>query len=112
MDCLSPSLSVYDAEQIARSHHERWGGGGYPDGLAGEDIPEPARIVAVIDVYDALVNKRVYREALPEEQALELMSTDREKQFDPEVFDCFQGSLPVLREIREETTSSVSGLAP
>ncbi len=61
------------AREIALDHHERWDGRGYPHGLAGEDIPEGARIVAIVDVYDALTHDRVYRPAMPEEQALSIL---------------------------------------
>ena len=61
----SPVLQL--AEQIALSHHERWDGTGYPQGLAGEAIPEAARIVSIVDVYDALTHDRVYRPAFAEE---------------------------------------------
>jgi hypothetical protein len=61
------------AREIALDHHERWDGRGYPHGLAGEDVPEGARIVAIVDVYDALTHDRVYRPAMPEEQALSIL---------------------------------------
>lgn len=77
------------ASSIAKSHHEKWDGSGYPEGLRGEDIPEAAMIVAVADVYDALVNDRVYRTALPEEKAIEIMRNGRDAHFSPIVFDCF-----------------------
>jgi putative two-component system response regulator len=90
------------AHAIALSHHEKWDGTGYPKGLAGRDIPEPARICAVLDVYDALIHKRVYRQALPEEEALAIMTADRGYHFDPEIFDCFISVLPGLRMIWAE----------
>lgn len=87
------------AEEIARAHHERWDGNGYPDGLAGEEIPESARIVAVIDAYDALTSDRPYRAAHSEEEALERMERDRGSHFDPRVFDAFLQALPEIRRI-------------
>jgi putative two-component system response regulator len=87
------------AQAIALSHHEKWDGSGYPYGLAGADIPEPARICAVLDVYDALIHKRIYRDALPEEEALTIMTEGRGSHFDPEIFDCFMTVLPKLRTI-------------
>jgi len=90
------------AHSIALSHHEKWDGSGYPHGLAGEDIPEAARICAVLDVYDALVHKRIYRPAMSEEEALSIMSETRGSHFDPRIFDCFMRVLPDLRRIRAE----------
>jgi len=92
------------AAEIALSHHERWDGGGYPNGLAGPRIPLVARIAAIADVYDALISPRVYRPALPEEKALEIIRAERGKHFDPAVVDCFLECLPALRHIREVVT--------
>ena len=75
------------AETIARSHHERWDGNGYPEGLAGEAIPLPARIVAVADVYDALVNERPYKRAWTAEEALAEIVSKAGSMFDPVVVD-------------------------
>lgn len=77
------------AIEIAYSHHERWDGTGYPEGMAGEDIPFSARIMAVADVYDALVCKRVYKPAMNHLAAVELIREGRDKHFDPDVIDCF-----------------------
>ncbi len=88
------------ARQIALTHHERWDGGGYPTGLSGEEIPEEGRIVAVADVYDALVHSRIYRPAMSEHQALEIMQRARGRQFDPSIFDTFVDVLPDLRDVR------------
>ena len=90
------------AKDVALSHHERWDGSGYPHGLAGEAIPESARIVAVADVCDALVTKRVYRPALPEDEALDIMKNREGGHFDPVVFECFLDVLPEFRRIRTE----------
>jgi len=89
------------AREIALTHHERWDWAGYPEGLSGEEIPEAGRIVAVADVYDALVHTRIYRPALPEDQALHIMHRARGRQFDPEVFDTFVDVLPELRAVRQ-----------
>jgi len=86
--------------EIALTHHERWDGSGYPTGLSRDEIPEAGRIVAVADVYDALVHTRIYRPALPEEQALQIMRRARGRHFDPDIFDTFLEVLPELREIR------------
>jgi len=87
-----------------RSHHEWWDGSGYPDGLAGEGIPLPARIVSVVDVWDALSTARPYKPALPQERVLGILEKGRGAQFDPEVLDCF---LRVLDEQGEEMLALV-----
>ena len=77
------------ARQIARSHHENWDGSGYPDHLAGDAIPLPARIVHLVDVFDALSSDRVYKSAWPVEQAAHAIQSDAGKQFDPELIGAF-----------------------
>jgi putative two-component system response regulator len=77
------------AQQIALTHHERWDGQGYPNGLAGDHIPLPGRIVAVADVFDALTHDRVYKEAWPAEEALHEIQTQAGRQFDPDVVEAF-----------------------
>lgn len=79
------------AGMIARWHHERWDGTGYPDRLAGETIPLPARIMAVADVYDALITPRIYKPALPHAEAVEIIRAGRGSQFDPILIDVFEG---------------------
>jgi putative two-component system response regulator len=81
------------AAEIALSHHERFDGNGYPEGLTGEDIPLEARIVALVDVYDALTSDRCYRPAYTEDEALEIMRAGRAMQFDPELYDLFERAL-------------------
>jgi putative two-component system response regulator len=87
------------AHDIALYHHEWWDGNGYPYGLAGEDIPQAARIVALVDVYDALSHDRFYRKASPEEEVLKIMKEGRETQFDPYLYDLFLDILPNFKEI-------------
>jgi putative two-component system response regulator len=77
------------AKEIALSHQEKWDGSGYPQGLAGKAIPLSARLMAVADVYDALISKRVYKEAFSHETAIDIMTEGRGTHFDPEVFDAF-----------------------
>ncbi|MFT5697482.1 MAG: PAS domain S-box-containing protein [Desulforhopalus sp.] len=77
------------AKKIARHHHERWDGKGYPDGLSGEDIPFAARVVSLADVYDALTSTRVYKAAYNHEEAKELILKERGGQFDPTIVDAF-----------------------
>ncbi|WP_456830488.1 HD domain-containing phosphohydrolase [Deinococcus sp. UYEF24] len=83
-----PSLSDGVLE-VVRSHHERWDGGGYPDGLVGEAIPLLARIFSVGDVYDALVNRRAYKQAWSRQEARAELAAQRGKQFDPAAIDAF-----------------------
>ena len=77
-----------DVRAIIRNHHERWDGQGYPDGLAGEDIPFAARILCVADVYDALTTARSYRDSLPHNRAAQVMRESR-GQFDPHLLETF-----------------------
>lgn len=74
---------------IARSHHEKFDGSGYPDGLKGEDIPLAARIAAIADVYDALINKRIYKDAFPPEMTRDIIKKGRGTEFDPVIVDAF-----------------------
>ena len=75
--------------QIAYSHHERWDGTGYPDGLAGEEMPLAARIMALADVYDALTSARTYKNAFSHEVARSIIVEGRGTQFDPDVVAAF-----------------------
>src|SRR3954468_3595326 len=77
------------AEAVARTHHERWDGGGYPTGLSGEEIPLAGRIAAICDVYDALMSPRPYKDAWPQADALAEIASQRGRQFDPELVDAF-----------------------
>jgi putative two-component system response regulator len=91
------------AKNIALSHHEKWDGRGYPAGLREEAIPLAARIVAIADVYDALMSDRVYRKAMPEDKALSIMQEGRGSHFDPVVFDCFMDIRQRFLEIMQST---------
>lgn len=77
------------AKEIAYSHQEKWDGSGYPEGLAGEDIPLSARLMAVADVYDALISKRVYKPAFSHEKAISIITEGRGSHFEPTMVDCF-----------------------
>ena len=77
------------AKEIAHWHHEKWDGSGYPDGLAGDDIPISARLMAVADVFDALISTRVYKSAMPFAEAREIIAAGSSKHFDPDVVDAF-----------------------
>ena len=85
---------------IAMYHHERWDGTGYPTGLAGEDIPLAARIMAVADVFDALYEERVYKPPIrPIERILQIMMEGRGTQFDPVIIDVFMEMMPEIKEM-------------
>ena len=71
----------------ARSHHEKYGGGGYPDGIKGEEIPEQARIIAVADAYDAMTSYRSYRDPMPQEKVRSEIEKGKGTQFDPQFAD-------------------------
>ena len=91
--------------EIARSHHERWDGSGYPDGLAGPDIPLPARIMALADVYDALRSRRHYKEPFPHEMAVDIIRSEDGSHFDPAVTAAFLAC-------EKEFEKTWAGLAP
>jgi len=83
----SPLLVL--AKEMALSHHEKWNGKGYPQGLCGKAIPLSARIVALADVYDALISSKVYKPGISHEEAVQVIFTERESHFDPDVVDAF-----------------------
>ena len=87
------------ARQIALSHHERWDGAGYPQGLAGEQIPLAARIMAVADVFDALISPRVYKRALGTDEAYRIVVADSGTRFDPEIVRAFRSAFDRLLAI-------------
>ncbi len=86
---------------IALSHHEKWDGSGYPNGLSGEDIPLYGRICAVADVFDALTTVRPYKEAFSVEKTLDIMKEGRGSHFEPKVFDLFMENMDAVLEIKE-----------
>lgn len=90
------------ARNMAMSHHEKWDGTGYPQGLKGEEIPLSARVMAVADVFDALVSKRAYKKSFSIEQATDMIIEGKGKQFDPKVVDAFIASLEEFREVAED----------
>ena len=94
------------AREIARSHHERWDGSGYPDGLSGASVPLAARIVSVADVYDALTSERPYKTAWPHRRALEEMARLKGKFFDPEILEAFFDQVIADQDDFEERKAS------
>lgn len=89
------------AREIALSHHEKWDGSGYPNGLAGEDIPMSGRIAALADVFDALTSQRPYKKAWPVEDAVQLIKDNSGKHFDPQLVEVFLQKLPEIQAICE-----------
>ena len=89
------------AKEIARWHHEKWDGSGYPDGLAGEAIPLSARLMALADVFDALITQRVYKPAMSYSAARDIIVAGRGKHFDPAVVDAFLSSFDIFASIAE-----------
>ena len=94
------------AEQIAISHHEKWDGTGYPLGLAGEDIPLVGRIVGIADVFDALTSQRPYRGPYSIEAAIDIITKDRGRHFDPRVADVFLENIDEVLKEKEEVNST------
>ena len=89
------------ANDICHFHHERWDGNGYPTGLKGEDIPLSARIISVVDVYDALVSPRCYKSAYPHDVSLGIITEGRGTQFDPNIVDILPDIAALFKSIEE-----------
>ncbi|WP_117194116.1 HD-GYP domain-containing protein [Rhizobium terrae] len=100
MGSTTPFLSL--AKEIAHTHHEKWNGTGYPRGLSGEDIPIGGRIMAIADVYDALVSERIYKPAMPHQQAVEIILKEAGQHFDPGLVDVFAKIAPRFEEIHRD----------
>jgi two-component system response regulator RpfG len=98
----SPSRYLQMGAVIALGHHERFDGSGYPQGLAGENIPLPARIVAVADVFDALTSKRPYKEAWTFQEALNHIQSESGKHFDPACVHAFERRIDAVAAIIRE----------
>ncbi|WP_051278861.1 HD-GYP domain-containing protein [Chitinilyticum aquatile] len=94
------------AKEIARSHHEKWNGSGYPDKLAGDAIPLSARLMALADVFDALISRRVYKPALSYDEARSIITAGRGSHFDPDIADAFLANfadfVAIAEQYREE----------
>jgi putative two-component system response regulator len=89
------------AREIAQSHHEKWDGSGYPEGLSGDAIPISARLMALADVYDALISRRVYKEPMPHENAVEFILAGKAAHFDPDIVDAFLAIVDEFRAIAD-----------
>lgn len=99
MSLVSDSGYLKEAKNLAAYHHERWDGSGYPSGKSGEDIPLSARIMAVADVFDALVSKRSYKEPFSFEKAMSIIEEGAGTQFDPDIAKIFVESAEEVRQI-------------
>jgi len=99
------------AKEIAYSHQEKWDGSGYPQGLAGDDIPISARLMAVADVYDALISRRVYKAGMPHGQAVEIIRQGRGTHFDPDICDAFLDCLDQFQTIAERFADTDQDMA-
>ena len=106
---LQPPM-LRTAKEIVLSHQEKWDGSGYPQGLKGAAIPMSARLMAVADVYDALISQRVYKAALPHDRAVQIVFQGRGSHFDPDMVDAFIGIQDEFQAIAERFADSDSNL--
>jgi putative two-component system response regulator len=98
------------AKEIAMSHQEKWDGSGYPQGLAGDDIPMSARLMAVADVYDALISERIYKSAIPHDRAVQIIFQGRGAHFDPDMVDAFIEIQPEIQAIAQRFSDTESSM--
>ncbi len=98
------------AREIAYCHHEKWDGTGYPQGLCAEQIPLSARLMAVVDVYDALTTRRIYKDAILHEEAVSIIKRDANKHFDPDVVEAFLRIEEKFQEIKSKYADNTEGL--
>lgn len=110
IDTLPNSQYLYEAKRIAGSHHEKWDGSGYPEGLSGEEIPLSARIMAVADVFDALISVRVYKKAFSYDDAMNIIEKDAGSHFDPLVADAFLQAADEVKRVSDEFASRYNQL--
>ncbi len=102
MNDLEDAEFLRVASEFAISHHEKWDGSGYPNGLVGEDIPISGRLMAIVDVYDAIISKRPYKDAYTHTVACDIIHKDSGKHFDPELVKVFLNIAHVFKQISEE----------
>ncbi len=98
---LADNFLVF-AKEIAYSHQEKWDGSGYPEGLAGEDIPISARLMAIADVYDALISKRVYKPSFTHDDAVRIILEGKGSHFDPDMVEAFEKVVEQFYEVAEQ----------
>lgn len=104
-DAVSDPGYLKEAQNLATYHHEKWNGRGYPYGLSGEDIPLSARVMAVADVFDALVSKRSYKEGFPVDKAFAIIEEGSGSHFDPDIVKAFMNASDQVRAVAEEYNS-------
>ena len=109
-DVKSSFLTI--AKEIAYTHHEKWDGSGYPQGLAGDAIPISGRLMALADVYDALVSKRIYKDAFPHAKVVEIVKGESGGHFDPDIVDAFVDLEDVFRNIVENVNNTRDAAVP
>ena len=102
LDEEDPSALMEMAKAVAVTHHEKWNGSGYPNGLKAKDIPLVGRIIAIADVFDALTSQRPYKPAWTIERTVELIQSESGKHFDPELVECFIENLNEFIAIKEQ----------
>jgi len=93
-------------EEVAISHHEKWNGQGYPQGLSRDNIPLSGRIVGLADVFDALISKRPYKDPFPVDQTIDIIKKERGEHFDPRVVDVFLENIDEVLKIKEEVNTT------
>ena len=106
-DVEAPVEFLALAKEIAHWHHEKWDGSGYPDGLSADDIPISARLMAVADVFDALISQRVYKAGFSHEKAREIIAEGRAKHFDPDITDEFLNGFCDFVAIADSYTDTI-----
>lgn len=102
---VSDASFLYVAKDMAYYHHEKWNGRGYPEGLKGENIPLSARIMAIVDVYEALTSKKSYKEPFSHEHSMQIIADERGKSFDPSLTDIFISISDKINQVREQYNS-------
>ena len=110
-DAARPVAFLALAKEIARHHHEKWDGSGYPDGLAGDTIPISARLMALADVYDALISRRVYKDGMSHEAAAEIILAGAGQHFDPDVVAAFTAIQDQFQAIAQRYADADADLA-
>jgi adenylate cyclase len=109
---LGNSSFLRTARELAHTHQEKWDGSGYPRGLKGEEIPLAGRLMAIADVYDALISRRPYKDSMPHDQAVRLIAEGRNTHFDPEMVDAFLAIEKQFRQIADRFADPSGALPP